>query len=354
MDVNKYIILNNPLLYADSDAEIQDAVNEIYNQVKNISYAPGTIELLEDYGINCGDIITCDGKTFYVMKKEITNSGVVLTCVGDQERTESSNLNKEIQALRGKSNTLKRDLESSVSTLTDITEGLSSRITQTASQIEAQIEATDGRVNRITQTLDGVVFYDSETGQTVIDGSHITTGVINASQINLTGSVDWGDLSSSCRSTIAGMSSSYSDSDVRSYLKRTLNIQNTGMNSAEIYAPRISGGEIYATVMYAGDGDTCYCKMGPSGFEVHTVFDDNSLFKLGYYTGEKWQMPYLTIGHGDDGGIEKGMVKKFTRGIWIGDSDDLEEETPTNGTGIFIDFYDNKIYKVISGTKTQL
>lgn len=349
MAENKYIILNNPLLYADSNEEIQGVVNNIYTQIKNISYAPGTIELLEDYGINCGDIIKCDGKTFYVMKKEISNSGVVLTCVGSQERTESSNLNKEIQALRGKTNTLTRDLEASVSTLTDTTEGLSSRITQTAAQIEAQVSAVDGRVNTITQTLDGVVFQDSETGQTVIDGSHIKTGTIT-----LTGQVDWNDLSQSCKSTISSMSSGYSDYDVRSYLNRAYGITQTTADGTTIAAPTILGGEIYATVMYAGSGDTCYCNMGPSGFEVHTVYDDNALFKLGYYTGEKWQQPYLTIGHGDDGGVEKGMVKKFTRGIWIGDSDDLEEDTPTNGTGIFIDFYDNKIYKVIKGTQTQL
>ena len=349
MDVNKYIILNNPLLYADNNAEIQGVVNTIYNQIKNISYAPGTIELLEDYGINCGDIIKCDGKTFYVMKKEITNAGVTLTCVGSQERTESSNLNKEIQALRGKSNTLKRDLEASVSTLTDITNSLSSRITQTAASIEAEVSDLNGHVNRITQTLDGVVFYDSASGQTVIDGSHIISGTIQ-----LTGQVNWTDLSSSCRSTISSMSSSYSDYDVRSYLNRAYGITQTTMDGTTIAAPTILGGTIYASQMYAGNGDDCYVGMTDTGMQVYTVAGSSPIIKVGYYVG-KWRYPYITFGYGvNDQGKDKGMVKKYSDGLWIGDSDGVNSDDVGQGTGLFVDFTHNKIYKYINGTATEI
>lgn len=363
-ETNKYIILNNPLLYADSNEEIQGVVNNIYTQIKNISYAPGTIELLEDYGINCGDIIKCDGKTFYVMKKEISNSGVVLTCVGSQERTESSNLNREIQALRGKTNTLTRDLEASVSTLTDTTAGLQSQITQTASQIQAQVSSVDGRVNTITQTLDGVVFQDSSTGQTVIDGSHIKAGTLT-----LTGQVDWSDLSSSCRSTISSMSSGYSDYDVRSYLNRAYGITQTTMDGTTIAAPNIIGGTIYGAEMYAGAGDSSYVGMTSEGFQLYTTSNGRPLARLGFAhlpapdRGDDdedeeetyYNYPYLTLGYGvNEGGSQTGMIKKFADGIWIGDNADLNSTDISQGTGFFIDFTYKKIYKVIKGVMTQL
>lgn len=349
MEENKYIILNNPLLYAESNAEIQNVVNTIYNQLKNISYAPGSIELLEDYGINCGDIIKCDGKTFYVMKKEINAGGVVLTCVGGQERTQENNLNKEIQALRGKSNTLKRDLESSVSTLTDITAGLSSQITQTAGSIEAQVSDLSGHVNTITQTLDGVVFQDSSTGQTVIDGSHIKSGTLT-----LTGQVDWNDLSQSCKSTISSMSSGYSDYDVRSYLNRTYGITQTTADGTTLAAPTILGGNIYASAIYAGKGDDCYVSMSDSGMQIYSESADKPLIKVGYYQGE-WRYPYILLGYGvDETGTDKAMIKKYSDGLWLGDSDGMNDDEQGRGTGIFIDFTQNKIYKYINGTATEI
>lgn len=246
---NRYVIINNPILYADSPAQIQTQVNNIYNQISSISYTPGKITMLDDYGINCGDIIQVDGNTFYVMKKSISSSGVELECIGSQERDETSSLNSDIQALRGKSVSMKRDIESFQQTYTDDYAGLSSQITQTAGELRSEIRSTDGRVNTISQTLDGVLFTNGQ-GQTLIDGAKIETSRINAQNLQLSGIISWGDLDSDVKSRIN--SSDYGNSDVRSYLRSTYGIQHTSIDGTTLAAPKVMGGEIYAATIYAG------------------------------------------------------------------------------------------------------
>ena len=46
------------------------------------------------------------------------------------------------------------------------------------------------------------------------------------------------------------------------------------------------------------------------------------------------------------------MIKKYTNGIWIGDSDGLTGSTPS-GTGIFINF-SGSIQKYVNGTVSAL
>jgi hypothetical protein len=64
------------------------------------------------------------------MSKKMTKSGVELECFGNQQREKKeSPINADIVALRGKTNELVRDLESTKSTITDINSGLQSQIT---------------------------------------------------------------------------------------------------------------------------------------------------------------------------------------------------------------------------------
>jgi hypothetical protein len=247
---NRYIIINNPILYADSAAQIQQQVNNIYNSISSISYTPGKISMFEDFGINCGDIIQVDGNTFYVMKKSISASGVELECVGSQERNETSSLNEDIQALRGKSVSMKRDIESFQQTYGDDYAGLQSQITQTAGELRSQISSTDGRVNTVSQTLDGVLFTNGQ-GQTLIDGAKIETSRINAADLQLSGVITWGDLDSSVQNRISD-DDSYTDSDVKRYLRATYGIQHTNIDGTTLAAPKVMGGEIYAATLYAG------------------------------------------------------------------------------------------------------
>ena len=420
VETNPYIVENNPLFYADSTSQIQSFVDTLYGSIRTKVYRPATIQLLQDFGINCGDIITVNGDTFYVMNKELSASGCKLECFGNQYREKQpSSINSDIVALRGKSNELFRDLETTRSTLTDRANGLESQIYQTAQEInlrvtneveglESQItqnaESIELRVtnevagleSKITQTADSitssvedkiketkseikqttdsislqvdsqgelvaqlvldvdginargyVTFTDlAGSGTTVINGDNITTGTINADRINMRGAISWADLSDDCQDTVASYAGADGeDAELPDY------IHSTYIDSTTIKSPTIYGGTLYAGNRWEG-----YCRMTSSGLNV--VGDTGSnICGIGWYPGY-YNLPYVVLGAGvDDVGTDQGLIKKYTHGIWIGDSDSLfasNEAVPTSGTGIFVDFVDGKIYKYINGTKSTL
>lgn len=69
-------IESNPLLFTDTTSAIQPYVNTIYNVVKTYNYTPCKIELIKDFGINVGSIITVNGITTMIMNKSWDNTGV--------------------------------------------------------------------------------------------------------------------------------------------------------------------------------------------------------------------------------------------------------------------------------------
>lgn len=450
----EYIIENNPLFYTENENEIKPALTNLMNLLYRYTggYKPGTIELLEDFGIEVGDRVVIGNNYFYVMSKTMSASGCKLECFGNKHREkQAQSINSEIVALRGKTNELVRDLEKTQSTLTDTANGLQSQITQTASQIRSEVKNNyDGLSSSITQTasqirsevndtknelsstieqtassitatvsdnkqeleskieqtassisstvsqqgqvisqikqdLDGIsLTYNSEEGtasitigditiselvdgkyvdrvvagidfsgycrfsdlstpgQTIICGDNITTGTISADRINLTGSISWGDLSSSCKDTIASYAGSDgSDAEVPSY------IHNTYIDATTIKSPTIYGAKIYAGTSAEG-----YVKLASTGMNFYSN-TGGSVCGIGYYPG-KYNLPYIILGQGvDDVGTDKGMIKKYTNGIWIGDSDNASSDSP-GGTGIFINFTSGKIQKYINGSVSTL
>lgn len=184
-----------------------------------------------------------------------------------------------------------------------------------------------------------VTFNDLETsGSTVINGSNITTGTISAERLNLTGAISWGDLSDSAKEEITTMISS----DIPSY------IHTTYIDDVSIYSPKIYGAQITA-----GTSSDGYIQMLPTGMSFISE-RGGQLITMGYASG-KHLFPYITVGAGlNEYGQDRGMIKKYGNGIWIGDSDGIEDSVVGEGTGIFIDFVQNKIYKYLNGTRYLL
>ena len=450
----EYIIENNPLFYTENEDEIKPALTNLMNLLYRYTggYKPGTIELLEDFGIEVGDRVVIGKNYFYVMSKTMSASGCKLECFGNKHREkQAQSINSEIVALRGKTNELVRDLEKTQSTLTDTANGLQSQITQTASQIRSEVKNNyDGLSSSITQTassirsevndtknelsstieqtasnitatvsdnkqeleskieqtassisstvsqqgqvisqikqdLDGIsLTYNSEEGtasitigditiselvdgkyvdrvvagidfsgycrfsdlstpgQTIICGDNITTGTISADRIELTGSISWGDLTDSCQDTIASFAGSGgSGGEVPSYIKSTY------IDATTIKSPTIYGAKIYAGTSAEG-----YIKLASTGMNFYSN-SGGSVCGIGYYPG-KYNLPYIMLGQGvDDAGTDKGMIKKYTNGIWIGDSDNVSSNSP-GGTGIFINFTSGTIQKYINGKVSTL
>ena len=387
---NIYKITNNPIFYFESEEQALQPVQNVFNIIKQVVYTPCDIDLLEDYGIDCGDIITVDGMTAYIMSKTISASGVKLKCMGNKVReVTGEETNSSINALRGKTNELVRTIEETQSKLTDTANKLESKITQTASELETKItDGDNGLQSQITQTaseltskitdtkseleteitqktdsisatvtsqgeliaqlridVDGinltgyVTFNDlKNSGSTVINGDNITTGTINADRINMTGAINWGDLSSSCQSTIEGMSSG---SSVPSYIKSTY------IDSTTIMSPTIYGGTITA-----GTDNDGYLQMAATGMQYYAA-GGSILCDIGYQENAK-NLPYILLGQGkDSSGTGRGMIKKYVTGLWIGDNEGIYGSSPT-GTGIFINFNTNQVYKYINGSASLL
>ena len=386
LGTEQYNIINNPLFYTDDETLNRTAANALISQLNRVQYVPGEVTLLEDPDIKCGDIITVNGNTFYVMEKELNESGVTLSCFGNRNRLSSnSSVNSDIIALRGKTNELTRTLEQTQSTITDISAGLQSQVTQTADSFNVEIGKLNQEITSIHAGLDGiklsynyndqtasltigtvtirnlvgtdyvdqvvagidmtgyVQFNDlARTGSTVINGSNITTGTIAANRINLTGAITWSDLSNDTKNTIYSLVSTPSGDTVPSY------IHSTYIDSTTIYSPTIYGAEIYAGTSAQG-----YMKLSSSGINYYSNVG-GAIFGVGYYAG-KYNYPYITLGQGVDSiGTDKGLIKKFANGIWIGDSDCITDNIAGKGVGIFINFNSGTIWKAENGVWTQL
>lgn len=231
----------------------------------------------------------------------------------------------------------------------DTKEELESNITQTADSITLEIQRQEEATAQLRLDLEGisargyVTFTDlAGTGTTTINGSNITTGTIDADRINLTGAISWGDLTQSCKNTIASYAG---DSDLPDY------IHDTYIDSTVIKSPTIQGGTLYAGNVWEG-----YCRMTSSGLNVVSDTGGN-ICGIGWHPGY-YNLPYVVLGSGvDNVGTDQGLIKKYTHGIWIGDSDSIfasNEAVPTSGTGIFIDFVQGKIIKYINGATSEL
>ena len=177
---NIYIIQNNPLFYAENDSQLRNVSYNLYQKILIMNgYVPASLNLLQDFGLKCGQIFKINGNKFILMKKEITASGTTFECYGNKQREkQESNLNSEIVALRGKTNELYRDLEQTKSTLTDTANGLKSQITQTASDIRAEISDTKkGLESKIEQTASGINSTVRGQGQQITQLQQLTNSI---------------------------------------------------------------------------------------------------------------------------------------------------------------------------------
>lgn len=175
-------IIYNPLFFVEDITDYDTEIAAIYNIVHSYSYTPMRIELLEDLGINAGDIISVNNFQTLIMSKVVSSSGVVLESTGNFKRQEGADsTNSQITALRGKYNTLSRTVDETVNEVGDIAAGM----------------ATTVRIKP-----DGVTIADADGNTVVITGSCVDAATINANNLNMTGVITWSDLSSSAQTEI--------------------------------------------------------------------------------------------------------------------------------------------------------
>lgn len=149
---NAYIIQNNPLLYAATDAEIRPTVELIFNAIKDFEYVPYEIKLNSNPLIKAGNMInvtTRKGQTFkaVIMSRKMTNGNDVYNATGNIDRSVNKSVNQSIIQLRGKTNVLERTIEQTVSKLYDADTGDLTVLTQTVNSFNSRIQSIEANMS---------------------------------------------------------------------------------------------------------------------------------------------------------------------------------------------------------------
>ena len=179
---NAYVIQNNPLLYAATDAEIRPYVELIYNAIKDFTYIPFEIKLNVNPLIKAGNsfqVTTRKGQVFnaVIMSRKMTNGNDVYSATGNASRAVNTSLNQSIQRLRGKTNVLDRTIEKNILRIDDVEIGYS-EISQTVDDITLRIEHTEETVEEIGQKIPYKVDIISTNGVVFKSGEGIVTTLI--------------------------------------------------------------------------------------------------------------------------------------------------------------------------------
>lgn len=316
---NTYIITENPLVFSASKATATATLaTNLLDGLKNITYTPMKFSTFKDYGIDVGAILTVNGKTCYVMKKTIKASGCEFECVGNKRReTQKAEQHSAITALNNKTNELVRTVDETKSTITSIQGSITNiedeqgnitsqmatitteqseikqtaqGLTSTVSSIQTSLQNLDGEVDTLSSTVSTVqqtatgltstvtqqgetisqirqdldkidisgyvTFTDLKTsGNTVINGSNITTGYISANRIS-GGTIDADTINVenlNAANLTKGLINANRISDASNYLA---NLYATNVYTAVNYAQTVqlvnsgsSGLENYGTLL---------------------------------------------------------------------------------------------------------
>ena len=209
---NAYIIENNMLTYQKTADEMQKVAQNIYNKISKIRYRPFTADLRGNPCLEVGDAIRILTKNAivesYVLERDFKGIQALrdsFSSVGEQYYSEKVNSTQtSIKQLENRSNKLERTIEETKSTITDVENGLSSQIKQTADSITSEVRratrAEENLSSQIKQTADSIT---SKVSRKV--GSDEIISKINQSpesisiearKINLRGTIVVSDLAS--------------------------------------------------------------------------------------------------------------------------------------------------------------
>ena len=195
---NAYILSGNYLL-TNADAQALERVAQnLFAELKDITYTPCTIEIPVSAEVEAGDIITVTDKngksiTVYVMDCTVTGQRCKLVCTGSPRRDSTTAVNEQTyKALSGKVLELRTDIEGlqaahrnaqgAYSSLAMTVEGITAEVSrQQTSQGNilrqlSQLQQTAGEVTIAVQSLqdNGVSKVQTQKGYTFDDkGLHI-------------------------------------------------------------------------------------------------------------------------------------------------------------------------------------
>lgn len=282
---NTYIIEDNFLVYGKPAEELSVIAENIFRKIKDIVYRPFSADCIGNPCLEVGDAVRIPTRyeliESYILKRTLKGIQALrddYSAEGAERRSEKSNsVSSSILQLKGKTNTLERNVEKTVSKIEDVESGLSSRIEQTVKSVsiavsndksgktaEVKLLITDEggtqyevRADKIDFT--GLVsFRNLETGgETTINGNNITTGQINCDLLNggtiLGQIIEGGEVTGAVITAKDGIYLQYTDNSMRPPVIRSYLFAQTG------YESNSSGGIIGSPFLniYSPKGTSC-------------------------------------------------------------------------------------------------
>ena len=135
---NVFRIYNNPFLYIDDDntqADIESALHNIYDVLKNYSYIPFKLETFLNNATKWdGQKITIDGDDYIPFSVTWNKSGMVLESTGEPDRNKVQMFSSAEQRMSGKFNIFSRELD----------------------ETRSEIGNVQGQITTVSQTVEGV------------------------------------------------------------------------------------------------------------------------------------------------------------------------------------------------------
>lgn len=229
-----YVVEDNFLCYGKNAADLQAIAQNMFSVISKVSsYYPYNCTAIGNPCVNLGEVVNIYETKMFIesyMLHRVLNGVQALKDTLEAKGSDSygedvNSVNKSIIQLKGKVNLLSRTVEETKSEIKDMENGLTSSITQNASNITAEVKraqkietelsskisqtaesittkvSKDNIISEINQTaeavkiradkinLDGFVTMSSlqASGETIINGDNIRTGEISLNRLAMTG-----------------------------------------------------------------------------------------------------------------------------------------------------------------------
>ena len=176
-DTNLYTIENNPLIFGSEGSEsLTDALTNLLNNVKNITYRPFNVNTYGNPMLPIGTnvIINTRNQTInsFVMSRVLSGIQSLVDSIsarGEQTRpTQANSLRSEMKRTKGKIHEIVNTTDELRSTIEDLDENVSSEIQQLSSEIVLKVDAS-GNIVKVALTA------DASTGSTfAVNANNIT------------------------------------------------------------------------------------------------------------------------------------------------------------------------------------
>lgn len=204
---NVYSVTDNFIVYGKEETELEDIAKKLYSVIYGTEYRPYEAEVVGNPCIEVGDAIRFNTSyqivESYILKR--TLSGVQglrdeLSADGEEYLSENaSGIESQIQQLKGKSNVLERNIDETVSKISDVEQGLKSEISQTAESITSTVAKAQNKwdISKLSFTI---TLFGYENPQNVYPASeqyanqyylNQTTGLISKCMQNSPTSYVW-------------------------------------------------------------------------------------------------------------------------------------------------------------------